>query len=107
MLVKQDETGYRRLTEGIEIRTLAYGEKTLMVGFRLRQGHQFPRHAHPHEQTGYLMKGHIRLFVGAEVYDAFPGDSWSIPGGVEHWGEFIEDSAAVEVFAPVREDYLP
>jgi quercetin dioxygenase-like cupin family protein len=36
-----------------------------------------------------------------------PGASWSIPGGVEHGGEFIEDSIAVEVFSPVREDYLP
>jgi quercetin dioxygenase-like cupin family protein len=35
------------------------------------------------------------------------GDSWRIPGDVEHWANIIEDSVAVEVFAPVREDYLP
>jgi len=31
----------------------------------------------------------------------------SIPGGVEHGAEVLEDSVAVEVFSPVREDYLP
>jgi quercetin dioxygenase-like cupin family protein len=108
MFVKQSGAGFRRLTEGIEIRTLAYGEKALMVEFRLYKGHELPRHAHPHEQTGYLLSGHIRLaLANGEVYDALPGDSWSIPGGLEHSGEFLEDSIAIEVFSPVREDYLP
>jgi quercetin dioxygenase-like cupin family protein len=107
MFAKQSDAGWRRLTEGIEIKPLAYGEKTLMVLLRLQQGHEFPPHAHPHEQTGYLLSGHIRLALdGGEVYDAQPGDSWSIPGGVEHSGEFLEDSIAVEVFSPVREEYL-
>ncbi|MBU2499149.1 MAG: cupin domain-containing protein [Proteobacteria bacterium] len=66
-----------------------------------------PRHAHPHEQTGYLVKGRIRLSIAAEEYDVRPGDSWSIPSGIEHGAEIVEDSQAVEVFSPVREDYLP
>jgi len=107
MFEKQSATGYRRLTEGIEIKTLAYGERTLMVEFLLRQGHDLPRHTHPHEQTGYLVRGHILLAIGSEVHEALPGDSWCIPGGIEHGGEFLEDSVAVEVFSPVREDYLP
>ena len=36
-----------------------------------------------------------------------PGDSWCIGGDVEHGAEILEDSVAVEVFSPVREDYLP
>jgi hypothetical protein len=40
------------------------------------------------------------------VYDAQPDDSWCIPSGVEHGAEIIEDSIAIEVFSPVREEYL-
>ena len=36
-----------------------------------------------------------------------PGDSWCIPGNVEHRAEVAQDSVAIEVFSPVREDYLP
>jgi unsaturated pyranuronate lyase len=107
MFEKQSDAGFKSLADGIEMKALAYGEKTLMVQFRFRQGHSMPRHAHPHEQTGTLLSGHIRLaLAGGEVYDARPGDSWSIPGGMEHSGEFLEDSIAIEVFSPVREEYL-
>jgi len=84
-----------------------YGEKTLFTEFRLKKESDLPSHSHPHEQTGYLVSGKIRLTVGDETLDAEPGDSWCIPGGVEHGAEILEDSIAIEVFSPVREDYLP
>ena len=107
MFQKQSESGYHLALEGIEQKTLVYGEKTLMTEFLLRKGSTLPRHAHPHEQTGYLVKGQIRLSIGAEDFAVQAGDSWCIPGGVEHGAEVMEDSVAVEVFSPVREDYLP
>jgi quercetin dioxygenase-like cupin family protein len=64
-------------------------------------------HSHPQEQTGYLVDGHIRLTIGDETHDVAPGDSWCITGGVEHGAEVPQDAVAVEVFSPVREDYLP
>ena len=106
MFEKRISTGYHLALEGIERKTLVHGEKMLMTEFRLRKGSLLPRHAHEHEQTGYLVKGRIRLSIGTEVYDAQAGDSWSIPGGVEHGAEILEDSAAIEVFSPVRKDYL-
>lgn len=107
MFEKQSNEGYRRPLEGIEQKTLVHGDRTLMVEFRLHEGTQLPLHSHPHEQVGYLVKGQIRLTIGAEVYDVHPGDSWCIPGDVLHCAEIIGESVAVEVFSPVREEYLP
>ena len=107
MFEKHSKNGYHLALIGIEQKTLVYGEKTLMTEFLLKKGSNLPRHAHPHEQTGYLVKGRIRLLIGAEGFEAQPGDSWCIPGGVEHGAEVIEDSIAIEVFSPVREHYLP
>lgn len=107
MFRKHSEKGYSLAIEGIQRKTLAYGKKTLMTEFLLQKGSILPRHAHPHEQTGYLVKGRIRLSIGPETYDVEKGDSWCIPGDVEHEAEIIEDAVAVEVFSPVRKDYLP
>ena len=107
MFEKRSDRGYHPALDGIERKTLAHGVRTLMTEFRLRRGSVLPRHAHPHEQTGYLVQGHLRLCIGTETFEARPGDSWCIPGGIEHGAQILEDSVAVEVFSPVREDYLP
>ena len=107
MFTAKSSTGYSTPLAGIRQKTLVYGEKTLMTEFRLDRGSVLPIHRHPHEQTGYLVKGRIRLHIGDEVFEVEPGDSWNIPGTVEHGADIIEDSVAVEVFSPVREDYLP
>ena len=99
--------GYRLAIDGIEQKTLVYGNKTLMVEFKLRQNAILPLHSHPHEQTGYLVKGNLRLTIGTEVFEVQPGDSWCIPGDTLHCAEVIEESVAIEVFSPVRGDYLP
>jgi len=104
---KRSDTGYRPALNGIERKTLVYGEGTLMTEFLLSKGAVLPRHAHPHEQTGYLVRGRLRLSIDTEQYEATAGDSWCIAGGVEHGADILEDSVAIEVFSPVREDYLP
>ena len=101
MFQKHSDVGYTSAIQGISQKTIVYGGKTLMAEFLLKKDSQLPRHAHPHEQTGYLVKGHIRLSIGSQAYDVMPGDSWCIPGGVEHSAEIFEDAVAVEVFSPV------
>lgn len=107
MFQKHSKEGYTIATSGIEHKTLVYGEKTLMTEFLLKKGSQLPRHSHLHEQTGYLVSGHIRLSIGSKKSEVMPGDSWCIPGDVIHSAEILEDSVAIEVFSPIRKDYLP
>ena len=98
--------GYRDVIDKIQMKTLVHGEKTLMAKFRLEKGARLPEHHHPHEQTGYLISGRIDLTIGEATHTVAPGDSWCIPGDVPHSAAAIEDAVAVEVFSPVREDYL-
>jgi len=107
MFYKCENSGYKQVLEGVKLKTLVYGDKTLCTEFRLEKGSKLPRHRHPHEQTGYLVSGGIRLSIGDKMFEVAPGDSWCIPGNVEHGAEILMDSVAVEVFSPVREDYLP
>jgi len=107
MFAKYDAGNFLTPVEGIEMKTLVYGEKSLLTRFHLKKGKELPRHSHPHEQTGFLVSGKIRLFIGGEDFLAEPGDTWSIKGNIEHRAEILEDSVAIEVFSPLREDYMP
>lgn len=97
---------FREALPGIRIKTLAYGERVLMSKFEMEAGAALPSHSHPHEQTGYLLSGRIVLHIGCSSREMGPGDSWCVPSGVAHRAEILEDSSALEIFSPLREDYL-
>ena len=107
MFAKFTSEGFLTPIEGIEMKTFVYGENSLLARFHLKKGSVLPKHSHPHEQTGYMVSGKMKLFIDGEAFLAEPEDTWSIKGDIEHWVHVIEDSVAIEVFSPLREDYLP
>jgi quercetin dioxygenase-like cupin family protein len=106
MFYKKENSPYRQPLEGVRFKSLAHGDKTHLTEFRLEKGSNIPMHAHPHEQTGYLISGKMRFTIADEIHVAETGDGWNIPGYVEHGVEVQEDALVIEVFSPVREDYL-
>lgn len=106
MYGKHSRNNYTKVLDGIQIKTICFGDKMLMTEFLLQKNAVLPEHDHPYEQTGYLVSGKIRLYIGNESKELLPGDSWNIAANVAHKAEILEDSVAIEVFNPVREDYL-
>lgn len=107
MFYKKSDAGFRPGPAGIMLKTLAYGMKTHLTEFHMAKGTIIPEHDHHHEQTGYLVSGRLTFTAAGEVFEAEPGDAWSFPGGVRHSVQVHEDSLVVEVFSPIRDDYLP
>jgi quercetin dioxygenase-like cupin family protein len=100
-------SGYRKALEGVRYKTLVHGERTLLAEFHLDGGAVVPTHAHPHEQTGYVVSGHMAFTIGDDHFDAVAGTSWCIPGNMPHGVTVLEDTVVIEVFSPVRQEYLP
>jgi quercetin dioxygenase-like cupin family protein len=106
MFYQNNPENFKIILEGIEIKTLVFGEKMLLSEFHMKRGSTLPLHSHPQEQAGRLLQGRIVLSIGSEKKEMKPGDCWSVPSGIEHGAQILEDSMAIEVFSPVREDYL-
>jgi len=106
MFQKRADVEPVHMLEGVERRTLTFGDSMLLVEFTVRAGSVFPEHQHAYEQIGYLCKGSGRLWIGEECHEIVPGSSWCIPENEFHKAEFRENSVAVDVFYPVRKDYL-
>jgi quercetin dioxygenase-like cupin family protein len=107
MFTKTSTEGFEPALPGIERKTLVYGQLTLATEFRMQAGSTLPLHQHPYEQTGYLVSGRMRMTIDGEQLDATAGASWCIPADARHGAEILEDSVAIEIFSPVRADYLP
>jgi len=107
MFKKRTTGGTTEVIQGIHLKTLVYGDKTLMTEVLLEKRANIPPHAHPYEQTGYLVSGRMEFIIDGVKQISEPGDSWNIAENVEHSATAIEETVVVEVFSPVREDYLP
>ncbi len=105
MISRHSDKNYHPIIEGIRIKTLVLGEATLMTEVHLSNKSTLPRHDHPYEQTGYLVFGKLLLQIGEKKYEMNKGDSWCIPKNISHQAETLEDSIALEIFSPPREDY--
>jgi quercetin dioxygenase-like cupin family protein len=91
---------------GVEIRTVA-GQAMMLSLVTFEPAAVVLDHAHPHEQMGVMISGRLEFNVGGVVRVLGPGDSWRIPGGVRHSVRALDEPAvALDVFHPIREDYL-
>ena len=91
---------------GVVRRTLASGDKLTLVEIRIAPGSEVPEHTHPHEQAGHVAAGRVHFRIGAQEFDLGPGDSYLIPGDVPHYVRAVDAATLIEVFAPVREDFV-
>lgn len=107
MIYTPDPSDYDELLPGVFKKTLTYGDNSLLCEFRLHQGALIPAHQHPHEQAGYLVSGSLRFFGDEGETVVQPGCSWTFKGGVVHGAEALQDTLLVEVFSPLRVEYLP
>ncbi|KJF42895.1 cupin domain-containing protein [Draconibacterium sediminis] len=107
MFTKSNFRSYKSLLPGVKMRPLAFEEQSIMCEFELQKGSELPPHSHPYEQTGYLLSGRLNFRIDNEWVIAEPGDSWCIPSTIEHQVEVLEDAKVLEVFTPIRPDYLP
>ena len=105
MFGKNSDNGYTEILSGVKVKTLVYGDTSLMTEFILKKGSILPEHTHIHEQIGYLVKGKIKLFIESKSKIINQGDSWCVTSNKKHKAEIIEDSIALEIFTPSREEY--
>jgi quercetin dioxygenase-like cupin family protein len=107
MIYQPDPTNFRELLPGIFMKVLTYGDTSMLCEFQLKQGAVIPAHQHPQEQSGYLVSGSLRFFGDEGESIVSEGHSWNFNGGVVHGAEVLVDSVAIEVFSPIRPEYLP
>ena len=93
--------------EGLERQVLAFTSRVMLVRHLLKAGWKGARHSHPHEQLVYVVSGRLQFVSGDASFEAGPGDSFVVPGGVEHQAAALEDAEVLDVFVPFREDYAP
>lgn len=95
----------KEVAPGISIRTF-WGEKMLISVVDFEANVVAPAHSHPHEQTGTVIFGDFELTINGQTRRLKPGDTFIIPGGVEHGARSGDvPTRVLDIFSPVREEF--
>lgn len=106
MFIKNDQVKEVVCGEGIRRKVLAYNQEMMMCEITFSKGAVGEMHSHPHTQTTYVLDGVFEFIIGEEKSVVYKGDSLLMPAGVPHGTVALEDGVLLDVFSPMREDFL-
>lgn len=89
-----------------ERRIMSYGNDVMCVENKFEVGDTAPVHSHYHSQISYIVSGEFRFEIGEETRILKTGDSAYMAPDVVHRAECIKPGIILDVFAPMREDFV-
>jgi quercetin dioxygenase-like cupin family protein len=104
-LHRWDEIALEKVTEMLS-RKIVAGDREMLVQSYVKRGCLVPMHAHDSEQMTYVLQGALKFLIGGEEITVREGEVLHIPSGVSHQAEALEDTFELDVFSPVRLDWL-
>jgi len=94
------------LEEGIE-RQLVVGDDLMLCRLRFAPHVVTAAHDHPHEQITLVERGRVRFTIGSEERIAQAGDVLHFPSGCWHGATMLDEEVVlIDIFTPLREDFL-
>lgn len=104
-LYRWDELALEKVTEMIA-RKIISGERGMIAQVYLKRGALVPTHSHESEQLTCVLQGALRFLVQGEEMIVREGEVLCIPSWAEHQSEALEDTFELDVFSPIRQDWL-
>ena len=104
-LHRWDEIALEKVTEMIS-RKIVAGEREMLAQIYLKRGALVPIHVHESEQMTYILQGALRVLVDGEAVIGREGEVLHIPSRLPHQAEALEDTLELDVFSPVRTEWV-
>ncbi len=104
-LHRWDEIALEKVTEMIS-RKFVTGQREMLAQVYLKKGALVPMHQHESEQMTYVLQGALRFLVNHEEITVREGEVLHIPSWVPHQAEALDDTFELDLFSPIRQDWL-
>jgi quercetin dioxygenase-like cupin family protein len=87
-------------------RQMIHGSSITIARLYTKKGSLVPTHSHVNEQITTMEQGSMLFVTPTEKITVRAGESLVIPPNVPHSVESLEDCVAIDIFSPVREDWV-
>jgi quercetin dioxygenase-like cupin family protein len=103
---KDDAIEWEAAGEGIRRKVLCYESRVMAVRVEFRRGAVGAPHSHPHIQCSVVESGVFDITIAGEVTRLKAGDSFLVPPDAVHGAVAVEAGVLVDVFTPMRDDFV-
>lgn len=106
LFINDDSLAWEDVGPGVRRKIMAYDANLMLVKVQFEAGGVGAIHHHYHTQMSYVESGRFAITIGDETRELKAGDVYHIPPDVPHGALAIEAGVLVDVFTPLREDFL-
>jgi len=104
--VRGSEANWIELGGGSRRKILAYNPDIMTVEVGFDEGGVGADHSHPHAQITYVLSGEFTYHIEGEAYTMRAGDCVAVEGGKVHGLKCLKAGVVLDVFSPMREDFV-
>ena len=105
-LIEDSSVEWLDLGGGLKRKVMAYDDTMMVVKVAFETGGVGTLHHHVHTQASYVSKGKFEIAIGEEKRVLSEGDVYFVPSGQVHGAVCLEKGELIDVFSPLREDFL-
>ena len=87
-------------------RKIITGEKAMVAQVFLKKDAVVPEHHHESEQITYILEGALKFELEGREVIVRKGEVLHIPSNVPHRAVALEDTLDLDIFSPIRTDWL-
>ena len=106
LFVLGDAVETEDVSDGVVRKIMGYNDSLMVVRVSFDENAIGYTHAHPHSQVAYVESGVFEFSIGDETKTLKAGDCAYVPPDVEHGAVCKESGVLIDIFSPVREDFL-
>jgi quercetin dioxygenase-like cupin family protein len=97
---------WEQLGPGLSRQILGWDNQIMMVKVKFEKGAVGSPHSHFHTQTTFCHSGKFEFTIDGEKHVIKAGDGLYIAPNLLHGAVCLEPGVVLDVFSPVREDFL-
>jgi quercetin dioxygenase-like cupin family protein len=105
-LISDSEIEWTELGDGIRRKVMAHNDQMMLTKVDFQTGAIGTLHQHPHTQASFVSKGKFEITISGISKILSAGDVYFVPSGELHGARCMEAGELIDVFSPMRADFL-
>ena len=97
---------WKDLGNGVRRKILGHNDAMMMARFEFESGAVGALHRHPHHQCAVVEKGSFDVTIDGRTQRLGVGDGYMVPSNALHGVVALEPGTLLDIFTPIREDFL-